>query len=274
LVVLGLVPAAEAQVADGAEADFAARVTGDRRNAGLGALTTQADLVAVARNHSAAMAASSRLYHNTLLGQEVKGWLLVAENVGVGSSVDQIHRAMMASPPHRADILDARFDGIGIGVVQSGTTMWVTQVFRRSAGDVPPAPAPAPPAAAPQLPVTPPPAPAPPPLAPPAGESRSKSLPRAARQVPAAPTTTAVSVAAPTTTVPAPATTAPVTTPPQAGLHLDTLAASSLARTSSLPPTPRPDLGGAGLLAATLLWAVAAGAANVAARNRPDPARG
>ncbi len=272
LVVSGRVPGADAQTAGGLEADFAARVTAERRAAGLGALATEADLVSVARNHSADMAAASRLYHNTLLGQQVQGWLVVAENVGVGSSVDQIHGDLMASAPHRADILDNRFTGIGVGVVQSGATVWVTQVFRRSAGAPPPSPAVAPPA---------PPSPA---VAAPAGAASPPPArtapPRAARQAPTDTATTASTTTIPATTttttapiIAVPPTAAPIiavpptTAPSTAGLPLDTLAASS-------PPVePRSGLVAMGLLAALLLWAAAAAVVKVAVRNHLDAAR-
>ncbi len=236
----------------GLEADFAGRVTAERRAAGLGALATEDDLVAVARKHSADMASAGRLDHNALLGQQVQGWLVVAENVGVGSSVDQVHGAMMASAPHRADILDNRFTGIGVGVVQSGATLWVTEVFRRSAGAAssPPARKPAaPPAPAPAAPAGP--APAPPPGA--ARQARTDAV-----------TTSSTTTTLPTTTT----TTTPVTAAPStAGLAIDTLAASSL------PVEPRSGLVATGLLAALLLWAVAAGVVKVAVRNHLDAGR-
>lgn len=263
LVVLGHARGAGAQASGDLEAQFAARVTAERGAVGRGALPTEDDLVAVARQHSAAMAASNRLYHNTALGQQVQGWQLVAENVGMGSTVDQIHRALMASPPHRSDILDARFTGIGTGVVQSGGTIWVTQVFRRSPGGTVPAavtPTPEPPSPEPPLP----PVPAPP-LADRVAEPAARATgPRAAHQArpPAAVTTT---TAAPATTTTAAARAAAVPTPPVVAavtVDLNEVAASS----TTVPA--RPGLVGAGLVATALLWAVAAGMLKVTLRHR------
>ena len=255
LALVVRVDGAVAQVAGGVEAEFAARGTAERQAQGRPALPVEDDLVAVARNHSAAMASAARLYHNTLLGQQVQGWQLVAENVGMGSSVDQVHQALMSSPQHRADILDARFDGIGIGVVQSGGSMWVTEVFRQRAGA--PAAASAPPAPTPEAPT---PVPAPPP-APPRHAARPAPSPAPLPTTTAVPTTTA----APTTSTSTTTTSGPalVTASVEVPLDLDGLA------TSSIPvPSPRPDLVAAGTVAAALLWMVAAGMVRLGIRTR------
>ena len=39
------------------------------------------------------------------------------------------HRELMASSSHRGNILGTGFNVIGVGVVQSGDTYWVTQIF-------------------------------------------------------------------------------------------------------------------------------------------------
>lgn len=266
LALFGQATGAAAQAAGDLEAQFAGRVTAERRAVGLGALPTEDDLVVIARQHSAAMAASNRVYHNTELALQVQGWQLVAENVGTGSTVDQIHGALMASPPHRADIVDARFTGIGIGVVQSGGTLWVTQVFRRSTSGTVPASGTT--ATGPPAPETlPAPAPAPPPPAGPAGAEPSARAaePRAARRArpPAAVTTTTT-----TTTAPATATTAPpatVQTPPVVGAAAVDL--NGVPASSASVPT-RSGLVAAGLVATALLWAAAAGTLKVTLRHR------
>ena len=260
LALVVRVDGAVAQVAGGAEAEFAARVTAERQAQGRPALPMEDDLVAVARNHSAAMASAARRYHNTLLGQQVQGWQLVAENVGMGSSVDQVHQALMASPQHRADILNARFDGIGIGVVQSGGSMWVTEVFRQRADAA--AVASGPPAPTPE-PTTEPPTPAPaPPPAPP-----RRPAPPAPSRAPLPTTTAAPTTSTSTTTTSTSTTTtsgpALVTASVEIPLDLDGLA------TSSIPvPSPRPDLVAAGTVAAALLWMVSAGMVRLGIRTR------
>ena len=39
------------------------------------------------------------------------------------------HDLLMDSERHRANILDARFQQVGIGVARSSDTFWITQVF-------------------------------------------------------------------------------------------------------------------------------------------------
>lgn len=61
-----------------------------------------------ARNHSAEMAASGSIYHDSNLGSEANSagcWVKVGENVGRGPNAGVIHSALMNSPSHRANIL-------------------------------------------------------------------------------------------------------------------------------------------------------------------------
>jgi uncharacterized protein YkwD len=58
-------------------------------------------------------------------------WTKLAENVGVGANFREIQVQFMASDAHRANILDAAFRRVGIGVVRQGGRAWVTQIFYR-----------------------------------------------------------------------------------------------------------------------------------------------
>lgn len=129
-VVATLLPASAAEAAPEHELRFVDSLNVERAKRDLPRLTVASDLSDVARGHSAVMARDSNLHHNPNLGGQVSGWTRVAENVGRGPSVSSIHRALMDSPGHRANILDSRVTEVGIGVVVSGSTVWVTQVFR------------------------------------------------------------------------------------------------------------------------------------------------
>lgn len=270
---------AEAQTAGDAEAAFLARVTAARQAQGLAALPVEGDLASVARAHSADMAAVSRLFHNSALAQQVTQWITVGENVGAGSTVDQVHQTLMSSAVHRGDILSTRYDGVGIGVVQSGGTLWVTQVFRQKAGAAaPPPPPPPPPPPAP--PVTDPPATLPveitPVTAPPttaAPAPRVVAAPARSRAATTAPTTTPTTVAPPTTEPSVPEF-APAAAPAPAVVELAGPAAEvnlgPVAPAAVEPIAARPELVAAGLVAVTLLWLVGFKAARLAvARRRP-----
>lgn len=111
------------------EGRFVQLINQDRANSGLGPLSVDGPLVDAARNQSSRMAASGMIFHNSNLPGEVPGgWQSLGENVGTGSSVDELHAAFMNSPGHRANVL-GNYDRIGVGIVMSGSTYFVTEVF-------------------------------------------------------------------------------------------------------------------------------------------------
>jgi uncharacterized protein YkwD len=85
----------------------------------------------VAQRHSARMAKLNRLHHNPNLVKDVGDmpWKILGENVGVGSTVNTLHKAFMNSPSHRANILKGAYRQVGIGVLYSRGRTWVTVVF-------------------------------------------------------------------------------------------------------------------------------------------------
>ncbi|MCU0266906.1 MAG: CAP domain-containing protein, partial [Actinomycetia bacterium] len=132
------------------EAQLLSLTNAARAAAGAPALESSSAVVSVARRWSTAMAAQGTLSHNPDLGAQVSGWSRVAENVGVASSAEQVQQLFMGSAAHRANILDRRFDRVGIGVAE-GTDgrLWFTvdllQLAGSTAGAAPaPEPVPAP----------------------------------------------------------------------------------------------------------------------------------
>jgi hypothetical protein len=78
------------------------------------------------------MAAHRVLAHNPSLPSSVCCWSDLGENVGVGLSARSVHRAFMASAPHRANILSATFTQVGVGTAVGGDgRLYVDEVFRR-----------------------------------------------------------------------------------------------------------------------------------------------
>ena len=181
-----------------------------RAEVGAPPLSLRGDLSDIAGAWSVAMSGSGVLAHNDAYFspgvRSVIGPGARAENVAYAGDLATVHRVLMESPPHRANLLDARYTVLGIGAVQSPVTglWWVTQAFLA-------APVAAPAAAQPQ------PAPAP-----------------AVVEAPPAPTTTAAPEPAPTTTA-APAPAPPVVTAPPAP---STTSTTAVAITSEpAPPT-------------------------------------
>ena len=115
-----------------AETQFVELINRERTTRGLAPLATHPDLVAGARNQAKAIRDAGRLFHNADLGAVTTGWTKLGENVGYGGSVDRLHAAFMASPGHRANILEPAYTHIGLGVVVDGSTMWVAEVFMQS----------------------------------------------------------------------------------------------------------------------------------------------
>jgi len=86
-----------------------------------------------ARHHSVEMANTGYLYHSnddTLVDiLSPYHFSVGGENVGVGSTVDGLQDAFMASPPHRENILGTAFDHVAIGMASVDGHLWVTVIF-------------------------------------------------------------------------------------------------------------------------------------------------
>ncbi len=122
--------------------DFA---NAERARAGLAPLKMDDGLVRAARAHAVKMAAQEQLSHqfagepsltdrisaNSKLHLEREG-----ENVASAPDPEDAHRALMASPPHRDNLLSASFNVAGIGVVRKGTKIYVAQDFGDSIATV------------------------------------------------------------------------------------------------------------------------------------------
>jgi len=127
--VSALYPAtAQADSADD-ESSFVTKINELRASKGLPSLQVNANLVAKARAWSAGMAAAGKIWHSTLSDGVTADWKKLGENVGMGGSVDGLHKAFVASPHHYDNLVDPAFGQVGIGIVMSGTTMFVTEVF-------------------------------------------------------------------------------------------------------------------------------------------------
>ena len=135
---IGLAPSAKADTVS-AESQFVSLINQLRQSKGLKALGVDPRLTTVARDWSAHMASTNNLYHNpNLASQAPSDWIKLGENVGYGPDVNTIHKAFVNSAAHYRNLVDGAFNGVGIGVVMKGSTMWVTEVFENS----PSAPAP------------------------------------------------------------------------------------------------------------------------------------
>jgi uncharacterized protein YkwD len=99
-----------------------------RQQHGLAPLRLNPQLSEWNRLHSLEMARHDKLFHTTDLGSFVRrfGATTWGENIGYANTLAQITQLWMASPVHRAHMLDPAFDHAGIGVVSDGGWFWVT----------------------------------------------------------------------------------------------------------------------------------------------------
>lgn len=122
----------------GCDDDRLARmVSAARASAGLPPLARDPRLDAIAREHAEHMARTRQLAHDVgdgdpverlrAAGLEADG---VGENVAHAASLALAHRAIWASPSHRANLLRSDFDRLGVAVArdESGDA-WVVETF-------------------------------------------------------------------------------------------------------------------------------------------------
>lgn len=109
--------------------DSAAQVNATRSSSGLSKLAIDDTLVAKAQAWAERMASAGKISHSQLTDAAGNNWSVLAENVGMASSISQMHSLFMNSPSHRANIVNGSFDRIGTGVAESGGRLFVVQVF-------------------------------------------------------------------------------------------------------------------------------------------------
>ena len=121
---------------NGYEAALAAKINNVRRADGLRPLVVVPGATDVARRWAWHLARAQMLSHNPNLVSALahagsSAWTEIAENVGEGSSSDptSLFNAYMASPPHKANILDPQARYLGVGVVERAGMAWNTLDF-------------------------------------------------------------------------------------------------------------------------------------------------
>ncbi len=136
--------AQNASFSSGDEQEIVRLVNSERQSLGLATLVTDERLQEAARKHSARMAASGELEHRVgnepvlsrRLGETALRFNVSGENVAFAADAARAHIALMHSPPHRANILDAQYNAIGVGVVRTPKGIYVTQDFARRLPEV------------------------------------------------------------------------------------------------------------------------------------------
>ncbi len=116
-----------------------ALVNDERARAGVAPLTANSLLTAAAAAHAADMASNGFFSHTGSDGSSSAeratragyNWSTIGENIAMGAtSAEQVMEMWMNSSGHRANILNASFTEIGVGLDSRGGSQWV-QVFAR-----------------------------------------------------------------------------------------------------------------------------------------------
>jgi uncharacterized protein YkwD len=137
------------------EQDLLTAINKERKTRGLGPLTLDPLLTTTARAHSREMCDLNYFDHESptpacqtpldrylvarrVQGQEPLRAALVGENLFYASVTDGVYNAsyahtrLMASPGHRANILEPRFTKVGVGLYRDPQgRFWVTEMFLR-----------------------------------------------------------------------------------------------------------------------------------------------
>lgn len=120
--------------------DIASLITESRAAAGLGPLRRESALDRVALEHASQMARRQTLAHElegstptTRLDAAHVQWERSGENVAHAATEAEAHQALLRSPSHRANILNAEYTHVGIGVSHDpkDDSVWVCEVFVR-----------------------------------------------------------------------------------------------------------------------------------------------
>ena len=126
------IPEAEKPLFDSANRERAARH--------LPALKWDEALARAARAHAQLMAEQDVLEHRlsgeldlpTRAREAGARFSHITENIGMAVSADKFHDGWMHSPGHRANILDAESDSVGIAVVEGGEELYAVEDFSRA----------------------------------------------------------------------------------------------------------------------------------------------
>ena len=113
------------------ELTLVALINEERARAGVAPLELRGELFDSSRTWSAQLAASGVLAHDDAYFGAARpaGARTVAENVGYAGSAEALHAALMASPGHRANILNPAFNVVGVGEVEANGLVYATQRF-------------------------------------------------------------------------------------------------------------------------------------------------
>jgi uncharacterized protein YkwD len=141
LICLSAIVAGQAQTgASAAEQQLFAGVNRARKAQGLPGLKWDEALAAAARRHAGLMAQHNSAEHGyagepNLASRAMQAgahFVWLAENVIQGRNVETIQEEFLKSANHRANMLDADMNSIGVGVIERGGQMFFVEDFSKA----------------------------------------------------------------------------------------------------------------------------------------------
>ena len=115
------------------EAAYLRDINNLRVSKGLAPLRVNAALTGVARNWANQMAGANKLSHNPNLSKQgPAGWTTLGENVGVGGSEAAVFDAFVKSPGHYANLVNGKYNQVGVAVVYAHGRQWTVHNFMAS----------------------------------------------------------------------------------------------------------------------------------------------
>ena len=140
LALLAPAWAQQASEAAAAEQELFRAINQDRKQQGLAALEWNEWLARAARKHAEEMARRRQLSHQfpgePSMPDRIAATSLhfdaSAENVAYGPTAAEINDGWMHSPGHRANILDAKSNAVGVAIVRNGDELYAVADFAHS----------------------------------------------------------------------------------------------------------------------------------------------
>ncbi|MGA7399443.1 MAG: CAP domain-containing protein [Candidatus Sulfotelmatobacter sp.] len=141
VLIIGVAAFSAAQAQTGsAEQELFASVNRARRAQGVSALKWNEALAVAAHRHAALMAQHGAAEHGfpgepalaSRVTQAGARFVWLAENVVQGSSVEAIQAEFLRSANHRANMMDADMDSVGVGVVERDGQLFAVEDFSKA----------------------------------------------------------------------------------------------------------------------------------------------
>ncbi len=118
-----------AYAVDCSASGFVGSANSVRAGQGLPPLQWDGGLAGKASGWASYMAGQNGISHSNLADGVSADWYRLGENVGRGPDTGSIAQALINSPGHYANLIDPGFQYVGVGVVSTADTCYVSEVF-------------------------------------------------------------------------------------------------------------------------------------------------